>query len=168
MLAELGRRRFYWDSCGPRFYFTSESAAWIARHGGIGFSTVNCAIARWAWERQPFGPAPILEDKIWQKRAGERGWRIDSVAEAAVWHTHDYDLRSLSRRCASEGFGWRGVGVRYGLGDAMRDFARADVWREWWPGLWSGDMRRPAEVLFPAVRPSALWWGSRFARRVLH
>jgi rhamnosyltransferase len=166
LLPEVGRRRFFWDSCGPRFYFTRESEGWIERHGGIGFSTVNCAIARWAWEAQPFGPAPILEDKMWQKRAAERGWRIDSVPEAAVWHTHDYDLRALGRRCLSEGFGWRLVGERYRLGTALGDLARGAVWREWWRGLRTREMRRPAEVLFPLVRPLALWWGNRWARRV--
>jgi rhamnosyltransferase len=166
LLPEVGRRRFFWDSCGPRFYFTRESEGWIERHGGIGFSTVNCAIARWAWEAQPFGPAPILEDKLWQKRAAERGWRIDSVPEAAVWHTHDYDLRTLGRRCLSEGFGWRLVGERYRLGTALGDLARGADWREWWRGLRTREMRRPTEVLFPLVRPLALWWGNRWARRV--
>lgn len=167
-LAELGRRRFYWDSCGPRFYFTRESEAWIARHGGIGFSTVNCAIARWAWEQQPFGPAAILEDKLWQKRAAERGWRIVEAPEAVVWHTHDYDLRSLTRRCVSEGYGWRLVGERYRLGTALGDLARSEVWRDWWRGFRGGALSRPAELLFPLLRPLALWWGNRWARGVLH
>jgi rhamnosyltransferase len=165
-LGEVGRRRFFWDSCGPRFYFTRESEGWIDRHGGVGFSTVNCAIARRAWTEQPFGPAPILEDKQWQKRARARGWRIAEAPEAAVWHTHDYDLRSLLRRCASEGLGWRVVGERYRLRTALGDLARGGVWREWRRGIASGEMRRPAEVLFPVARPLALWWGNRFARRV--
>jgi rhamnosyltransferase len=167
-LAELGRRRFYWDSCGPRFYFTRESEAWIARHGGIGFSTVNCAIARWAWEQLPFGPAAILEDKLWQKRAAERGWQIVEAPEAVVWHTHDYDVRSLTRRCVSEGYGWRLVGERYRLGTALGDLARSEVWRDWWRGLRGGALSRPAELLFPVLRPLALWWGNRWARGVLH
>ena len=94
-LARVGRRRFYWDSCGPRFYFTSESRDWIDRYGGLGFSTVHCALRRDAWERLPFGAAPILEDKLWQKAAVARGWRIVALGpdDALVWHTHDYDLR---------------------------------------------------------------------------
>jgi len=167
-LTKVGRRRFFWDSCGPRFYFTSESGDWIGRHGGIGFSTVNCAIARWAWEQEPFGRAPILEDKSWQMRAGARGWRIAEAPDAAVWHTHDYDLRSLLRRCASEGFGWRGIGVGYSLWQALSDVGRRADWAEWRRGRRSGEMRRPAEVLFPLVRPLSLWWGNRWARRVRH
>ena len=49
------RPRFFWDSCGSRFYFTRESERWIPRYGGIGFSTVNAAIRRAAWEACPFG-----------------------------------------------------------------------------------------------------------------
>jgi rhamnosyltransferase len=164
-LPEVGRRRFFWDSCGPRFYFTRESEGWIERHGGIGFSTVNCAIARWAWEAEPFGPAPILEDKSWQKRALARGWRIAEAPEAAVWHTHDYRLGALVARCASEGLGWRSIGERYRLRTALGDLARGSVWREWRRGLRAGEMRRPAEIAFPIARPLALWWGNRFLRR---
>lgn len=163
--ALLGLRRFFWDSCGPRFYFTSESERWITRYGGIGFSTVNCAIARWAWEAEPFGRAAILEDKIWQKRATERGWTIAAAPGAAVWHTHDYDLRGLLRRCASEGYGWRLVGEKYSLLRAASDLLQAP-WREWRRGWRSGEMATPAERLFPLVRPLALWWGNRWATRI--
>jgi len=165
-LAGEGRRRFYWDSCGPRFYFTSESERWIARHGGIGFSTLNCALRREAWRELPFGPAPILEDKLWQGRAAARGLEIVARPEAAVWHTHDYDLRALLRRCASEGYGWRGAGERYRLATALGDAARGAAWREWARGLRARRLRRPAEVFFPLARPLALWWGNRWARGV--
>lgn len=164
----VGLRRFYWDSCGPRFYFTSESVDWIERHGGVGFSTVNCAVARSAWEELPFGPAPILEDKRWQRAAVARGWTIAAVPSATVWHTHDYDLRALARRCASEGFGWRGVGERYPLRRALTDLVRRAPWREWAEARRSERGLRPAELLFPALRPLALWWGNRWAERVLH
>jgi rhamnosyltransferase len=161
-----GRRRFYWDSCGPRFYFTSESAGWIARHDGIGFSTVNCALARWAWAAQPFGRAAILEDKLWQKRARARGWRIASAPDALVWHTHDYGLAALGRRCASEGFGWRLVGERYPARRALHDLVRRAPWREWRSALLRGELRTGAERLFPLLRPLALYWGNRWARSV--
>jgi rhamnosyltransferase len=162
------RRRFFWDSCGPRFYFTRESEGWIARHGGVGFSTVNCALRRAAWHELPFGAAPILEDKKWQRAASERGLEIVARPEAAVWHSHDYDLRGLLRRCASEGFGWRLVGERYRLGAALRDAVGRRVWREWAAGVAGRRLRRPAELLFPLARPLALWWGNRWAQRVHH
>ena len=167
-LARLGRRRFYWDSGGPRFYFTRESLGWIERYGGIGFSTVHCALRRDAWERLPFGPAPILEDKLWQKAAAARGWRIAAREphEALVWHTHDYDLRALRRRAVSEGFGWRRVGERYRLRTAIADAANRSVWREWREARRSGRLESAAERLFPLVRPAFLWWGNRWARGV--
>lgn len=164
-LAAAGRRRFFWDSCGARFYFTTESREWISRHGGIGFSTVHCALSREAWTELPFGRAPILEDKIWQAGAVRRGLKIVEAPSAIVWHTHDYDLRGLVRRCVSEGFGWRGVDVRYTLAHAWDDLRRAADWREWRRGLRSGEMRRPAEILFPVLRPLALWWGNRWGAR---
>lgn len=163
-LDRAGRRRFFWESCGARFYFTRESREWIVENQGVGFSTVHCAIAREAWREVPFGAAAILEDKKWQAEATRRGWRIETV-EAAVWHTHDYDLPGLLRRCASEGFGWRGIGVRYPLRSALADLRVAPVWREWQRGLRSGEMRRVAEIAFPLARPLALWWGNRWGRR---
>lgn len=165
LLEAIGRRRFFWDSCGPRFYFTGESEGWIARHGGIGFSTVNCAIARWAWRELPFGQAAILEDKLWQGRATRRGWRIDEVPEAAVWHTHDYDVPGLARRCSNEGIGWRLVGESYRLRDAWYDLRYRFDWREWRRARRTMDLH-PAELLFPMIRPLALWWGNRFSTQL--
>jgi len=165
-LAAAGRRRFYWDSCGPRFYFTSESVGWIERHGGIGFSTVNCAMRRAAWEAEPFGRIPILEDKSWQRRAQEHGWRIVPAPAARVWHTHDYGLGALVRRCASEGLGWRRVGERYRLRDALRDSLGGGLWGDWLRGVVRGRALAPAALLFPVLRPLALWWGNRWAREV--
>lgn len=166
LLPEVGRRRFYWDSCGPRFYFTRESEGWIARHDGIGFSTVNCALRRDVWCELPFGAAPILEDKQWQQAAARRGLRIVAAPEAAVWHTHDYDLGALLARCASEGLGWRRLGERYRLATALRDATRASLWRDWRAGLRARRLGRAAELAFPLARPLALWWGNRWARRV--
>lgn len=164
LAARYGLRRFFWDSCGPRFYFTRESESWISRHGGLGFSTVNCAIARWAWAQEPFGKAAILEDKSWQRRAVARGWQIEVAADAVVGHSHGYDVRGLMRRCANEGRGWRSIGERYGLGLAVRDMTLRSVWAEWRRGIRSHTLGRPAELLFPLVRPAALWWGNRGLR----
>lgn len=157
---------FYWHSCGPRFYFTSESEGWIARHGGIGFSTVNAALRREVWEALPFGWAPILEDKKWQAAAAERGLAIVDLPEAAVWHSHTYDMPTLWRRVASEGFGWRLLGERYAFSRMLRDLAHRATWRRWLAGLKSGEMRTFAERFFPALRPLALYWGNRWARQV--
>ncbi len=163
-----GVARFFWDSCGQRFYFTRESEGWIERFAGVGFSTVNAALRTEVWRQLPFGYAEIMEDKKWQRRATEAGLRIDSAHQAAVLHTHDYDLRSLVRRCYSEGFGWRLLGESYSAKDLAHDLLIGRVWLELAKGLLRGRAWRPAALLFPMLRPVALWWGNHFGRQVLH
>ena len=159
-------RRFFWDSCGERFYFTRESDRWIRHYQGIGFSTVNAAIDRQVWQEIPFGWAPIMEDKKWQREVMERGLRIASDHQAAVYHTHDYDMRSLRRRCESEGLGWRLLGESYDFGDMVRDMMKPGVYRELWRGLVRRKVRKPAELFFPWLRPWMLYLGNRWSRSV--
>jgi len=160
------KERFYWDSCGDRFYFTSESKQWIERFDGIGFSTVNAAVRREVWEKYPFGWAPIMEDKKWQRRIVEAGYEIGTLSGAAVYHTHDYNLKSLVRRCRSEGWGWSMVGERYRLPDALRDMKRRKVLYDLIRGLRKGEVRTPAALLFPWIRPLSVYWGNRWSRGV--
>jgi len=114
----------------------------------------------------PFGWAPILEDKKWQAAAAQRGLEIADLPEAAVLHSHTYDMRTLWRRAASEGFGWRLLGVRYERSQMLRDLFHAQTLELWLEGLKSGEMSSLAERLFPWVRPLALYWGNRWARDV--
>ena len=158
--------RFFWDSCGERFYFTRESDRWIARYGGIGFSTVNAAIRREVWVEYPFGAMPIMEDKMWQKRVVEDGHTIRLESQAAVIHTHNYDLRSLWRRCLSEGFGWRLLGERYSFADMVQDGLQPRVHKDLMRGLVRGRIASSAEFLFPLLRPTALYWGNHWSRSV--
>jgi rhamnosyltransferase len=157
---------FFWHSNGPRFYFTAESERWIRRHRGIGLSSVNLALRRTAWARLPFGPAAILEDKKWQQAAASRGLRIVAAPEAAVHHSHQYTLGSLVRRCQDEGFGWRGVGERYGVGDLVRDTLSPGKYLTLARGLWRRQVRSGAEVAFPFVRPWLVFKGNRFNQRL--
>ncbi len=161
-----GVRRFFWDSCGARFYFTRESRRWIARFEGVGFSTVNAAMRRSVWERHRFGYAPIMEDKKWQRAITEAGEVIVSVHEASVFHTHDYDVGSLSRRCQSEGYGWRTLGETYRVWDLLRDWMQPRVVVELARGLLRGEARSPAAILFPWLRPWMLFKGNRLNRSV--
>jgi glycosyltransferase involved in cell wall biosynthesis len=158
--------RWFWHSCGARFYFTSESKGWIGRHGGIGFSTVNCAIRRPVWQRYPFGWAAIMEDKKWQREVTEAGYEIRLQQDALVHHTHVYPMGSLLRRCSSEGYGWRTLGERYSFGDMASDMFDRTTLRELARGLRYRKIRSPSELLFPWLRPAALFWGNRFARDV--
>lgn len=158
--------RFFWDSCGDRFYFTRESSRWLTRYFGVGFSTVNAAIRRSVWQQHPFGRAPIMEDKLWQQRVVTAGRVIYPRPQAEVVHTHVYSLRPLWRRCLSEGYGWRLVGERYSLADMTRDCLKPGVHRELLRGLARGRIRSAAELLFPWLRPFALYWGNRWSRGV--
>jgi rhamnosyltransferase len=157
--------RFFWDSAGPRFYFTRESRRWIARHGGLGFSTVNAAIRRSAWEACPFGEAVTMEDKKWQRAALERGLRIAQRPEASVFHTHVYDLRGLARRCQQEGFGWRLLGETYSVLDLALDTLSPGKFVELAKGAVSGRSLTLAEWLFPFVRPWLVFRGNRRIRK---
>ncbi len=161
-------RRFFWGTAGERFYFTRESNRWIERYGGVGFSTANCAIRRVIWDRYRFGWAPILEDKKWQREIIDAGYEIASLPDVRVFHSHNYGLRSLFRRCASEGYGWRTLGEKYRLIDAVSDVLTPKVWRELRFGLQQKEARLSAEIAFPLLRPAALWWGNHFLRQVLH
>jgi len=155
---------FYWQTGGPRFYFTQESSRWIARHRGIGFSTVNAALRREVWERHPFGWAPILEDKKWQAEALDAGLSILDQPRACVFHSHDYDLPGLWRRCRSEGFGWQQLGEVYPARAVVEDLRHRETWRLWRTGLRERRLRSLAELLFPIVRPLALYVGNRWSR----
>lgn len=158
--------RFYWDSCGHRFYFTSESDRWLERYSGVGFSTVNAALRREVWERHPFGRAPIMEDKKWQREVVAAGWHIAVADDAYVLHTHDYDYRRLVRRCQSEGYGWKLLGERYAARDMLRDMLRPRVWADLLSGLVTGKVRSAAELLFPWLRPWSLYRGNRWGQGV--
>lgn len=160
-------RRFYWDSCGERFYFTRESREWLAAHGGVGLSTVNLALRRQAWIEVPFGPAPIMEDKKWQAAAAQRGFGVACRPDAAVFHSHAYDLRSVARRCVSEGLGWSYLGESYPIADALRDMVRAPVYADLLRGLASREITGAGELLFPWLRPLLLYYGNRWRNHLL-
>ena len=165
---DSGVRRFFWDSCGERFYFTRESTRWIARYQGVGFSTVNAALRRSVWEEIPFGWAPTMEDKKWQRAALEADLHIVMADGALVHHTHDYNLRSLGRRCRSEGYGWHLLGETYRFSDLLRDLVRPRMVGELVCGILRGRVRKVAEVVFPWYRPWMLWVGNHWSRRVEH
>ncbi|MGH9425855.1 MAG: glycosyltransferase family 2 protein, partial [Terriglobia bacterium] len=158
--------RFYWDSCGERFYFTSESKNWIRRFHNIGFSTVNCAVRRSVWERHPFGKMETMEDKSFQRRVHLEGHEI-VYSEGWVYHTHNYDLEQLRRRCQDEGYGWRLVGEGYSLAQAIRDTFLWKNYIELLRGLWDGRVTKFSEVAFPFLRPYWVYKGNRFNRALV-
>ena len=140
---------FFWHSNGPRFYFTAESERWIRRHRGIGLSSVNLALRRTAWARFVLAPPPSSRTRSGNRRRRASGHV--AAPEAAVHHSHHYTFRSLVRRCQDEGFGWRGVGERYGVLDLIRDTLSPAKYLALGRGLWRREVRSGAEVVLPFV-----------------
>jgi rhamnosyltransferase len=54
------------------------------------FSSVNGAVARWAWERVPFRPVAYAEDHLLAADVLRAGLARAYVPAAAVVHSHDY------------------------------------------------------------------------------
>jgi glycosyltransferase involved in cell wall biosynthesis len=54
------------------------------------FSSVNGAVARWAWERVPFRPVSYAEDHFLAADMLRAGLAKAYVPDAAVVHSHDY------------------------------------------------------------------------------
>ena len=65
-------------------------------------SDVNCAIARWAWERVPYRPVPYAEDQLLGRELIEAGYAKVFHPEARVLHSHDYPPLAFLRRYFDE------------------------------------------------------------------
>jgi rhamnosyltransferase len=153
--------RFFWESCGERFYFTSESKNWIAHYHNMGFSTVNCAIRRSVWQQHRFGQISIFEDKSFQRQIHHQGTEI-VYSEGFVYHTHDYTYSQLRRRCEDEGYGWKLVGESYGLAQALRDTFIFKNYRELLSGISDRKVKKWSEIVYPFMRPFWLYKGNHF------
>lgn len=162
-LEVMADKPFFWDRIG-RFYYTREWQPFFACYGAVGLSTANLATTRAAWERARFGPIAMCSDKLFQKRAAEAGLRVVLCREARVRHGHTYTTAGLFKRCANEGMGLRMLGFRIATTDALRDLAHGRAYRRLLKGLLRREVHAPAEVLFPLIRPAALWYGNRFLK----
>jgi glycosyltransferase involved in cell wall biosynthesis len=65
-------------------------------------SDVNCAIARWAWERVPYREVPYAEDQLLGRELIEAGFAKVFHPEARVLHSHDYPPAAFFRRYFDE------------------------------------------------------------------
>jgi hypothetical protein len=86
---------------------------------------------------------------------------------ARVAHGHDYDIKGLAKRCANEGAGWKGVGIRYSLADMILDML---VGISLLPILVISifRVRGAAELLFPVLRPVMLYVGNNFVKEYVY
>jgi glycosyltransferase involved in cell wall biosynthesis len=95
-------------------------------------SDVNCAVARWAWERIPYRDVPYAEDQLLGRELVEAGWAKVFHPDAVVIHSHDYPPGQFLRRYFDEFRGMREVlGHREPMGPkrtvwAVRGLAGAD------------------------------------------
>ena len=65
-------------------------------------SDVNCAVARWAWERVPYREVPYAEDQLLGRELIEAGFAKVFHPEARVLHSHDYPPVAFFRRYFDE------------------------------------------------------------------
>lgn len=78
-------------------------AAYRAFPGGLTFlSDVNCAVARWAWERVPYRPVPYAEDQLLGRELIEAGHAKVFHPGARVLHSHAYPPGTFFRRYFDE------------------------------------------------------------------
>lgn len=69
-------------------------------------SNVNSAIKRDVWQQFKFSEDIVLaEDKEFAKRILHAGWKIVYRPDAAVYHAHNFSLRSIFRRSVDAGIG---------------------------------------------------------------
>lgn len=67
-------------------------------------SNVNSAVKRDVWRQFRFSEDVVLaEDKEFARRILPAGWKIVYQPEAAVYHAHDFSLRSIFRRSVDSG-----------------------------------------------------------------
>lgn len=154
--------QFPWERNG-HFYFTREMGLFREKYGR-GLSFANSAVPRSVWWGIRFREMPLGEDFYLQTRLHAAGRRIVFAGDAPVLHHHDYTLGRLYRRCRDEGAALRLLGCPYGAGDLAQDLMRPRVALQWLRELRRGRLRTSAGLLFPVVRPVAVYLGSRWAR----
>ncbi len=147
-----------------RFYFTREFENYIQRHGREAcLLSFHCAaVRRSVWEEIRVGETPMSEDKLFSSKLVKRGFRIAFVQDVGLLHNHDFDFRSLAKRCLNEGMGMRYCGVPYTLMDTLKDVASPRLIRAFWREVRQGRHRKAAELFYPLTRPFCLYYGNRF------
>lgn len=157
--------QFAWERNG-RYYFTREIAKFRTRYGR-GLSFANTAVRRSVWQTHHFDPQATGEDFQFQMKLHAAGLPIAFPDDAPVLHHHNYSLRGVYRRCRNEGLALREMGCAYSGGDLIADLARPDNYVQLLREAWHGRLRSLPEVLYPALRPVAVYHGSRFARKMV-
>lgn len=159
---DRGHRQFAWERNGW-FYFTREMQKFRRAHGR-GVSFANSAVRRTVWQQLRFDAQPLGEDFQFQRKVQREGLSVAFPQGAETLHHHDYDLRGLWGRCRNEGLALRQMGCAYGPADLARDLLSPAKYVQWMREVKYGRLHSPAEVLFPLVRPMAVYSGAAFGR----
>jgi rhamnosyltransferase len=150
---------FYWDKI-RQFYYTQDCEKWMTQYRGIGLSFTSCAIRKSVWSENRLGRIEMSEDKVFQKRIVEKGHRIVFQDKARDYHSHMYTLVALAKRCENEGMGWRQVDIHYTFSDMWKDITNKEILKQLYKALVDSEIQRPAELLFPLIRPLFLYKGN--------
>ncbi len=76
----------------------------------IFFSDVGSAIRRAVWEKIPYpGTIVMSEDQDWSKRVLLAGYKTVYEPAAAVYHSHNYTLRTIFKRNYVSGYSLHGI-----------------------------------------------------------
>ena len=158
-------RQFQWEKNGY-YYFTREMKRFAARYGR-GLSFANTAVRRSVWEELRIDAQATGEDFGFQRKVHAAGVTIAFPEDAPVLHHHNYSLKGVYRRCRNEGLALREMGCTYTEADLAFDLASPKKYIQWLREVKRGTLRNTAEWLYPALRPIAVYHGSRFARRMV-
>jgi rhamnosyltransferase len=153
--------QFPWERNGY-LYFTREIKKFVRVHGK-GVSFANSAVKRSVWEELRFDPIPLGEDFQFQTKLNARGLNAAFPKDASVLHHHNYELRSLYARCRNEGLALRMLGATYNEWDLLCDLAGPRKYIQWLRELRRGSLNNSAALLFPVLRPLAVYAGSRWS-----
>lgn len=157
---------FYWEK-KFMFYFSSEGADFIKKNGNMGFSCINLAFRSDVWKKIKFSGVTYCEDKIFQKRLFGSKFTCMYNKSAPLLHAHAYKtIKSVFKRCANEGHGWKEVGENYGVNLFLKDICRIDLHIQAIQALVQNKLKYNSEIFFFFLRPIALYWGNHFTKKV--
>jgi len=157
--------QFQWEKNGF-YYFTREIRKFVARYGK-GMSFGNTAVPKAVWERLGIAPQATGEDFGFQMKLHDAGFKIAFPQDAPVWHHHNYTLKGVFRRCRNEGLALREMGCAYHELDLAADLLQLRKNIQWLREAKRGSLKSSAEWLYPVLRPTAVYFGSRFARKMV-
>lgn len=157
--------QFQWERNGY-YYFTREIGKFTAKYGK-GLSFANTAVRREVWESLRVDPQATGEDFGFQIKLHQAGIPITFPSDAPVLHHHNYTVKGVYRRCRNEGLALREMGCAYTEADLAADLLSPKKYVQWLREVKRGSLRGGAEWLYPALRPVAVYMGSRFARKMV-